>query len=81
MINLIRDYWNSKSSVHVLKISEKSVRKLIEYSGVVDLSLNHSFFCRRMLLFCSKQAQQKPPQYVVYCLFGWSSEKKPSVLA
>jgi len=78
MINLIEDYWNRKLTVHVLKFSEKSIRKLAEYSGIDS---TRSFFCcQRMLFFCNEHAQQKPPQNVVCRLFAWSSKKKKSVL-
>lgn len=44
MFNLIRDYWNRKSTVHVLKFSEKSFSNLAEYNHIVDSTLIQIFF-------------------------------------
>lgn len=34
LINLTENYWSRKLTAHVLKFLEKSVQKLIEYSGI-----------------------------------------------
>lgn len=83
MVNLVRDQWNRKSTVPVLKISEKSIRKLTEYCGVVDLTLIHSFFCSVRECCCSAVNRLSKSHLSMLCTvyLDGLAKKTPSVLA
>lgn len=67
MFNLIRDYWNRKATVHVLKFTEKSISNLAEYSRVVGCTLIHFFFGTVRVCCSSLSRLSKTLLYVVHC--------------
>lgn len=84
MFNLIRDYWNRKSTVHVLKFSEKSISNLAEYNRIVGSTLIQIFF-RSVRECCSSALSRLSKSHFsmlcTVCLHGLVKKNKCSGIA